>query len=156
MKSFAPSAYTAITPEAPAEAAGPQVLVIDDDPDIRVILTRALSRSGICVTTAVDGRTGLAAASAVRPNLILLDVTMPGQSGLLVCEQLRQNSSTRTTPILLLSAAPTETNIALGREAGATEFLPKPLSIKALTEHVHRALADDLILHPLSFEPCSS
>ncbi|WP_073264022.1 response regulator transcription factor [Cryptosporangium aurantiacum] len=137
MKAFAP-ATTLAEPRVPTT--GAQVLVIDDDPDIRAMLEWALSRSGLDVATAVDGRTGLAAASALRPDLIVLDVMMPGQSGLLVCDQLRRTSSTMTTPILMLSAAPTETNMAWGREAGANAFLAKPLSPALLTAHVHRML----------------
>lgn len=132
-----------LAPEPTATAMNPaarHVLVVDDDPDIRALLDFSLSRSGLAVTTAASGHAGLAAAAEERPDLIVLDVMMPGMSGLLVCDHLRRNAATMETPILLLSAAPTETHVAWGLQAGASGFLAKPVSPALLSEHIHRLL----------------
>ncbi|GAA0246755.1 response regulator [Cryptosporangium japonicum] len=124
------------------------VLVIEDEPDLLAMFQRALVRSGFDVVIATNGREGLAAAAELRPDLVVLDIVMPGESGFRVCQQLRRGEATSSTPVLLLSAAPTETNVAQGRQAGATGFLAKPLSPAMLAEHV-RGMLDNTV-HPFS------
>jgi DNA-binding response OmpR family regulator len=141
---------------APVTAAGANrttslVLVVEDEPDLLMMFRRALLRSGFDVATATNGREGLAAASELRPDVIVLDIVMPGESGFRVCQLLRRSEATRATPVLLLSAAPTDTNVAQGRQSGATGFLAKPLSPAMLAEHV-RAMLDHAV-RPFSLAP---
>lgn len=125
-----------------------RVLVIEDEPDLLAMFRRALLRSGLEVVTAPNGRAGLVAASELRPDLIVLDIVMPGASGFEVCDKIRRYEPTKDIPVLLLSAAPTHENITQGRAAGATGFLAKPLSPAKLAEHVRGML--DHAVHPFA------
>ncbi len=117
-----------------------RVLVADDEEDIRALVSLAVGKAGCAVTDAVaDGRTALARARADVPDLVVLDVSMPGATGLEVCAALRADPATAGIRILLLSAGASLDDVARGLAAGADAYLAKPFGIAALVHQV-RAL----------------
>jgi DNA-binding response OmpR family regulator len=118
----------------------PLVLVADDDPDIRSLVTLRLEKSGYDVVAAGDGEQALAAALERAPDLALLDVMMPKLDGYEVTERLRQEKATRHLPVILLTARVQETDIARGVEAGADDYVKKPFSTSELRDRVQAVL----------------
>jgi DNA-binding response OmpR family regulator len=124
------------------EAAPARVLVADDEDDIRDLVCLAVGRAGgLVVRSVADGTAALAAARADRPQLAVLDVSMPGATGLEVCAALRADPTTAGIAILLLSAGASEADIARGLAAGADSYLPKPFSVAALVGQIRRLTA---------------
>ncbi len=118
----------------------PLVLVADDDPDIRSLVTLRLEKSGYEVVAAGDGEQALAAALERAPDLALLDVMMPKLDGYEVTERLRREEATRHLPVILLTARVQETDIARGVEAGADDYVKKPFSTSELRDRVQAVL----------------
>ena len=119
-----------------------RVVVADDDADIRALVTISAKRAGLEVVASVaDGEQAIAAIVDLRPDLAILDVAMPGLTGLQVCSKVRQNADTADIPVLLLSAAVDEAARAAGREAGATDYLAKPFSPRALVTWLNTEFA---------------
>lgn len=102
------------------------VLVIDDDPDIVTILSIMLKQAGHAALSASDGIRGLEAAKACRPDIVILDVNLPGQSGHAVCRQLREFDS--SVGIIMLSSLTNTEDKVLALELGADDYLGKPIS----------------------------
>jgi DNA-binding response OmpR family regulator len=126
----------------PATSASPsvRVLVADDEDDIRALVCLAVTRAGCTVTGSVaDGNTALAAARADVPDLAVLDVSMPGITGLEVCTALRGDPVTAGIRTLLLSAGASLDDVARGLSAGADAYLAKPFGVAGLVHQV-RAL----------------
>jgi two-component system response regulator MprA len=123
---------------APAEVAGPRLLVVDDEPPMRAALKRALELGGFEVSLAGDGAEGLNAAAAVRPDLVVLDILMPGVDGFDVCRTLRARGD--RTPILMLTARDSVADRVEGLEAGADDYLPKPFALEELLARVRALL----------------
>jgi DNA-binding response OmpR family regulator len=118
-----------------------RVLVADDEEDIRDLVCLAVAKAGCTVVAAVgDGTHALSAARTDLPDLAILDVNMPGATGLEVCTALRSDPITAGVRILLLSAGASPDEVARGLAAGADAYLAKPFGIKALVQQV-RALA---------------
>ena len=113
------------------------VLVVDDDPPVRRMLERTLSAEGHAVTTAADGGAALAAVEHEAPDLVILDVAMPGLDGLAVTQRLRGKGV--TAPILLLTARDAVADRVEGLDAGADDYLTKPFAVEELIARV-RAL----------------
>jgi two-component system, OmpR family, response regulator MprA len=107
-----------------------RVLVVDDDPPLRRMLARSLDAEGFDVSVAADGGGALLAAERAAPDVIVLDVTMPGVNGLSVCRRLR--SKGLPTPILMLTARDAVADRVAGLEAGADDYLVKPFAIEEL------------------------
>jgi CheY-like chemotaxis protein len=117
-----------------------RVLVADDEVDIRGLVCLAVAKAGCTVTASVaDGAVALATARTGLPDLAVLDVSMPGATGLQVCEALRSDPATADLRILLLSAGASPDDIARGLAAGADAYLPKPFGVAALVQQI-RAL----------------
>ncbi|MGY1805514.1 response regulator transcription factor [Blastococcus sp. SYSU D00922] len=117
-----------------------RVLVADDEEDIRALVCLAVAKAGCTVTDAVaDGSTALETARTELPDLVVLDVSMPGATGLEVCTALRADPATAGIRILLLSAGASLDDVARGLAAGADAYLAKPFGIAALVHQV-RAL----------------
>lgn len=111
------------------------VIVADDDADLRELVVITARRAGLSVlATAADGDAALAAIREHRPDLAILDVSMPGLSGFDLCRAVRADRSLDETRLLLLSASVDEKAQAIGREAGADHFLPKPFSPRTLVD----------------------
>lgn len=117
------------------------ILLAEDEADIRRLLALKLKQAGHVVRAFGDGATALADARTHAPDLAVLDVAMPGISGLEVCRELRKNPSTARVPILILTARAQQADIAAGLAAGASEYIPKPFSPRELADRVNALLA---------------
>jgi len=113
------------------------ILVIDDEPKIVEICRDYLVAAGFDVITASDGPQGLAAARRERPDLIVLDLMLPGMDGLDVCRELRREGS---TPVIMLTARVEESDKLVGLELGADDYLTKPFSPRELVARVRTVL----------------
>lgn len=114
-----------------------RVLVVDDEPSLREAVRYNLLREGYVVDEAADGAEALARARSTPPDLVILDVMLPGLDGLNVCRTLRQESG---VPILLLSARGDELDRVLGLELGADDYLTKPFAMRELLARVNANL----------------
>jgi DNA-binding response OmpR family regulator len=118
------------------------VLVADDEDDIRALVCLAARRAGCTVVAEVpDGPTALAAVRSQLPDLAVLDVSMPGASGLEVCAALRADPSTTAVPVLLLSAGASADDVARGLAAGADAYLAKPFAVAGLVARLRELTA---------------
>lgn len=117
--------------ETPAQTSAPaaRILVVDDDPGVREVLAEFLKGHGYAVETAEDGRGMDAALAAFTPDLIVLDLMMPGEDGLSICKRL---SAGNGPAVIMLSAMGEETDRIVGLELGADDYLPKPCSPREL------------------------
>lgn len=113
------------------------VLVVDDEPNIREMIAINLQREGIDVEFAEDGLEAIDRARQIQPDLIVLDIMMPGMDGFEVCRTLREES---TVPVLLLSARGEEIDRIVGLELGADDFMVKPFAMRELVAHVRAML----------------
>jgi DNA-binding response OmpR family regulator len=113
------------------------ILIVDDEPKIVKLVRDYLERGGFRVTTAANGPTALAIARADKPDLIVLDLNLPGMDGLDVCRQLRRESD---VPIIMLTARVEETDRLIGLELGADDYIVKPFSPRELVARVRAVL----------------
>ncbi|MET4683289.1 response regulator transcription factor [Brevundimonas faecalis] len=109
------------------------VLVVDDDPHIRDLLTFALDKAGLATREAGDGEAALAAIAAQRPDLVILDINMPRMDGIEVCRRIRAQSD---LPVLFLSSRDDEIDRILGIELGADDYVVKPFSPREVVARV--------------------
>lgn len=116
------------------------VLVIDDEPEMVKLLDYNLTRAGYLVIPASDGDKGLSLARKHVPDVVILDVMMPGQDGFEVCKRLRADPPTARVPILMLTAKAEEGDRVLGLELGADDYLTKPFGVRELTARVKALL----------------
>lgn len=116
------------------------VLVADDDSLIRELVQFRLERSGYAVVTAEDGDEALRLARERLPDLVVLDVMMPGLNGYEVTRSLRAGETTKRIPVILLTARVQEADVAQGFEAGADDYLTKPFSPQELRARVQAIL----------------
>ena len=123
-----------------------QILIIDDDPAIQRVLTKALVAEGYQVEWAADGYTGIAMAEALRPALIICDWVMPCMDGLEVCRQVKANSSLFTTFFVLLTSRNSLEDRVMGLDNGADDFLSKPIEMSEL----HARIRAGLRIHQLT------
>jgi two-component system phosphate regulon response regulator PhoB len=117
-----------------------RVLVVDDEPDIAGLVAYHLAKAGYRVTTAGDGSEALARARAERPDLVVLDLLLPGRSGLEVLADLRRGEETRHMGVILLTARKEEQDRIAGLELGADDYLAKPFSPQELVLRVGAVL----------------
>ncbi len=118
-----------------------RILVIEDDPDIALSLRHKLERDGSFeVETAGDGAAGLRLALDRPPDLVLLDVNLPGMDGFEVCRHLRKEPATASTPVIMLTARIGETDRVAGLELGADDYITKPFSPKEALARVRAVL----------------
>lgn len=118
----------------------PRILVIEDDDAIREVVRYTLENNGFTVLTAADGKTGLTLALRERPSLILLDLMLPEMDGLDVCRNLKRDESAREIPVVMLTAKGEESDIVLGLELGAIDYITKPFSGKVLVARIRAHL----------------
>jgi DNA-binding response OmpR family regulator len=117
------------------------VLLAEDDADIRFLVTFKLTQAGYQVRVFEDGLSALADARENPPDLAILDVMMPGMSGLEVCRELRKAPATANIPVILLTALAREADITAGFAAGADDYIVKPFSSRDFAIRVHAVLA---------------
>ena len=120
----------------------PKILVVDDEPDIRQLIKLRLELRKYEVLTAADGQEAIATAQAAKPDLILMDVIMPGQNGYSVCRQLKDLESTKQIPVIFLTAKGRQDDIMQGTLVGAAAYLTKPFDTEQLLQTVEQALVD--------------
>lgn len=119
----------------------PRILVVEDQADIRDLIRMTLEMGGYDVREAGDGPTALVLADKQAPDLMLLDVMMPGgMTGLDVCRRIRSQSKFRKTRVVMLSARDQPADRRAGKDAGADEYLTKPFSPRELLQVVGRSL----------------
>ncbi len=116
------------------------ILVVDDEEDIRELVALNLDREGYTVLTCETGEQALALARAKEPDLVLLDLMLPGIDGLEVCKRLKADPARRRVPVVMLTAKGEESDIVAGLELGADDYVTKPFSGKVLVARVRRLL----------------
>ena len=116
------------------------VLAIDDEKDLIDLVRYNLEKEGYQVRSALDGETGLAMALRDRPDVVLVDLMLPGLDGLEVCRRLRADSRTASIPLIMLTAKSGESDRVVGLELGADDYITKPFSIRELTARVRALL----------------
>ena len=114
------------------------ILIVEDEPSRIEVLSYTLEKEGFTVLTASDGQAGLDRALNVVPDLVILDLMLPGLDGLQVCAQLRSDSRTKDIRILMLTARSEETDEVVGFNMGADDYVTKPFKVRPL---VHRVKA---------------
>ncbi len=114
-----------------------RILVVDDDPRLY------LSIEGYEVDTAANGEEGLRLLEQKRPDLVILDVMMPGIDGLEACRRIKSNPETRSIPVVLFTALSRTDDVENGRAAGANRFINKPFSLIGLGAVIRSFLAED-------------
>lgn len=117
-----------------------KVLVIEDERDIRALVRVSLEGEGFSALEAGDGDLGLALARRERPAAVILDLMLPGISGLEVCRRLRADESTASVPVLMLTARSGEADKVVGLEIGADDYVTKPFSPRELAARVKAVL----------------
>ena len=108
------------------------ILVVEDDEDIQELIRYNLAQAGYRVAMAGSGEEGMKTARAKRPDLILLDIMLPGMDGLEVCRMLSAQDETRQIPIIMLTAKGEEADIVTGLQMGADDYITKPFSPRVL------------------------
>jgi len=116
------------------------VLIADDEPNIVISLEFLMKREGHRVSVARDGDAALEAIRRERPDLVLLDVMMPGRSGFDVCQAVRADEALARVKILMLSAKGRDTDLAKGTALGADAYMTKPFSTRELADKVREML----------------
>lgn len=117
-----------------------KVLVVDDEEDILELLRFNLSREGFRVSCAMSGEDALKMVHSEIPDLIVLDLMLPGMDGLEVARELKTQEDTRVIPILMLTAKGEESDVVIGLELGADDYVTKPFSIRILVARVKALL----------------
>jgi two-component system phosphate regulon response regulator PhoB len=140
-----------------------RILVVDDEPDILELVQYNLQKDNYDVVSVMSGEEALVRVQSSPPDLVVLDLMLPGIDGLEVCKQLKQEPRTATIPLIMLSARGEEADVVAGLELGADDYLTKPFSprvllarIKAVLRRRHSipATADavithhDIVIHP--------
>ncbi len=118
----------------------PTILVVEDEQDILELVDFNLSQAGFDVVRAANGLDGLRLATEQKPDLLVLDLMLPGLEGQEVCRRLKQNDKTRHIPVLMLTALASETDRIVGFELGADDYLTKPFSPRELVLRVKAIL----------------
>lgn len=138
-----------------------RALVVEDDPDIGPLVARYLQKAGFTPTVLTHGRDVLARARRELPDVIILDVMLPGMDGLELCRALRADATTARVPIIMLTAKAEESDRIVGLELGADDYITKPFSpneviarVRALLRRANRGAAPDtrLVYGPLSID----
>jgi two-component system phosphate regulon response regulator PhoB len=113
-----------------------RILVVEDEPSLTEVLSYNLQREGYEVVVVHDGREGLRKAQMLLPDLLILDLMLPGLGGLEICRELRGSSKTAHIPILMLTAKAEETDQIVGFAVGADDYVTKPFSVKVLLQRI--------------------
>ena len=116
------------------------ILVIDDEPDILDMLSFHLEKEGFIVHPADSGEKGIKLCEHIKPDLILLDIMMPGMDGHQVCYRLKTNPDFNAIPIVMLTAKQDETDEVVGLKIGADDYIKKPFSPRVLIARIHSVL----------------
>jgi two-component system phosphate regulon response regulator PhoB len=142
------------------------VLVVEDEADIRELVSYNLGREGFHVVSVATGEAALGSIQAEPPDLVLLDLMLPGVDGLTVCRQLKTSPATKAIPVVILTAKGEETDVVVGLNLGADDYITKPFSPRVLIARIQTVLrrtrgaaADDsggdapIRIHDLTIHP---
>ncbi|HSH75236.1 MAG TPA: response regulator [Longimicrobiales bacterium] len=127
-------------PDDPAQSTGGRILVVDDEPHIRRVLDTMLGQEGFDVVLASDGAEGLQALASGNIDLVILDLIMPGPSGLEVLAKIRTDPENGDTPVIILTAKGQDADREAAFAGGADDFLTKPFSLKKLVGRIREIL----------------
>ncbi len=116
------------------------IYLVEDDPSIRKLVSYALETSGYAVDASESGEEMWRKLETVKPELFLLDIMLPGQSGLDILSQIRSDSSLRDIPVIMLTAKGTEYDKVLGLDSGADDYIPKPFGMMELLARIKAVL----------------
>ena len=116
------------------------ILIIDDESKIRLITRLMLENWGHLVIEAEDGEAGLAMLETERPDLILLDIMLPGMSGWIVCAKIKGDDSLKDIPVIIFTVRASDEDRELSRDCGAEAYLSKPFDMKSLQRTVESVL----------------
>jgi DNA-binding response OmpR family regulator len=119
-----------------------KILVVDDEPNTVKLLESRLKSNGYDVISALDGNSCLKKAVAEKPDLVLLDIIMPGLNGFEVCKRLKENEQTKDIPVIMLTALTGEKDFFKSLEEGASYFITKPFSAADLLHAINTATQD--------------
>src|SRR5438067_10832165 len=119
---------------------GQKILIVEDEPDIRKLVNYNLVQERFKVLEAEDGEQGLKIVQRDKPDLVILDLMLPGLSGMELCKILRERSETERLPVLMLTAKAGEADRIVGLEMGADDYLAKPFSPRELVARVRAIL----------------
>ena len=117
-----------------------RILIIDDSPTDRTVIAAWLQKAGHTVLEAENADAGIALALQQKPDLVLMDVIMPGKNGFEATRSLRRDPQTGKIPVVIISSKSQPTDLAWGKRQGASDYLPKPFSSTRLHEVVDRVL----------------
>ncbi|MCB0352463.1 MAG: response regulator [Bdellovibrionales bacterium] len=117
-----------------------QILVVEDEEEIVELIDYNLGREGFKIERATTGEDGLAIARSLKPDLILLDIMLPGIHGLDVCRSLKSDPNTSDIPVIIISARGEETDVVTGLELGADDYMTKPFSPRVLVARTRAVL----------------
>lgn len=120
----------------------PHVLVVDDEPNILLSLEFLMQQAGFSVATAADAEQALEQINRQCPDLLLLDISLPGMSGFDLLERLRADNATQTLPVIMLTAHGREVEKEKGLALGANDYVTKPFSTRELVNRVQALLAE--------------
>jgi len=131
-----------------------RILIVDDEKDIFKLVRYNLDRNGYQVDVATSGEEALAKARGKLPDLIILNLMLPGVDGIEVCRKLKSDVKTQRIPIVMLTAKPADADVVSGLELGAEDYVAKPFSPRVLIARVrrilHRAISQDLERPPIT------
>ena len=116
------------------------ILIVEDDEDILQLLEFNFESAGFEVSTSMDGREGLAMAKRLRPDMVLLDLMLPGMDGFDICKELKRDAETSAIPVIMLTARSEEVDRIVGLELGADDYVVKPFSFRELMLRVRAVL----------------
>jgi signal transduction histidine kinase len=132
------------------EGTRPLVLVVDDDLNTRILARECLEQAGFLVEDACDGEQGMSAFERTHPDIVLLDVIMPGVDGFVVCTKIRESERGRGIPVLMMTGLDDEESINLAYEVGATDFTSKPVNWVILPHRIRYLLRANRAISDLS------
>ena len=124
-----------------------KILIIDDEKDIVDLISYNLEKEGFATIKAYDGEDALKLVKAKRPDLIILDLMLPGMRGLEVCKFIRKNPETETLPIIMLTAKVDQVDKILGLEMGADDYITKPFNVRELIARIHAVMRRAEVRH---------
>lgn len=122
----------------------PRLVLIEDEEDIAALIKLQADISGYKITCATDGLNGFDLVEREKPDLIILDIMLPGQNGLDVCRRIKNHSDLKAIPIIMISAKSEETDVVLGLELGADDYVTKPFSPRVLFSRIKAVLRRNL------------
>ena len=117
-----------------------KICLVEDDEDISLMISYRLEREGYQVSSYFDGKDGLIEILNTRPDLVILDLMVPGLSGFEICKRLKENQNFQSTPIIMLTARGGEDDIVKGLSLGAVDYMTKPFSMRVLLARIESAL----------------